>query len=73
MAKDPMVPINLRVPQSMLAEIDERVAQVGRDRSDFIRSAISCFLEISLQSVEQRLGAMERRLAAVETSVRKHT
>lgn len=73
MAKDPMVPINLRVPQSMLEQIDAHVAQLGRDRSDFIRSAISCGLENGAQSIEQRLAALERRLSAVEASDQKHS
>ena len=66
MAKDPMVPINLRVPQSMLDEIDARGALLGRDRSDVIRSAISRLLESSSRSVEERLAGLERRMSAVE-------
>lgn len=66
MAKDPMVPINLRVPQSMLYEIDARAALLGRDRSDVIRSAISRLLESGPRSVEERLAGLERRMSAVE-------
>lgn len=69
MAKDPMVPINLRVPQRMLAQIDERAASLGRDRSEFIRSAISSLLESAPPSMEMRLDDLERRISAVELTI----
>ncbi len=66
MAKDPMVPINLRVPQSLLDQIDEKVARLGSDRSDFIRRAISCLLQNGADSFEQRLADLERRVSDLE-------
>lgn len=64
-----MVPINLRVPQRMLAQIDERAASLGRDRSEFIRSAISSLLESAPPSMEMRLDDLERRISAVELTI----
>lgn len=67
MAKEAMVPLNLRVPQSMLDQVDERAAALGHDRSEFIRNAISCLLEIGRpQSVEMRLADLEWRLSKLE-------
>jgi len=70
MAKDAMVPINLRVPQSMLDRLDEMAVLLGRDRSDCIRSAISGFLEVGPRSVEVRLADLERRLSSLEQGSR---
>ena len=68
--KDPMVPVNLRVPQSLLERLDESAALLNRDRSDCIRSAITRFLDSGPQSVEDRLADLERRLSAVERGER---
>lgn len=66
MTKDAMVPINLRVPQSMLDSLDQTAALLNRDRSDCIRTAIANFLDLRPQSVEQRLAEAERRLDALD-------
>lgn len=65
MAKEPMVPLNLRVPGSLLHQLDERAEHLKRDRSECIREAIEAWLVGQPRSLEARVATLERRVSEI--------
>ena len=53
-------PVNLRVPQSLLDEVDDAAAAVGVSRSEFIRDALSVAAKREPATVA--LGRLQREL-----------
>lgn len=70
MAKEPMVPLNLRVPGSLLQQLDERAGDLNRERSDCIREAIEAWLIAQPRSLEARVETLERRMTELAADVR---
>lgn len=66
MAREPMVPMNLRVPGTLLQQLDERARDLNRDRSECIREAIEAWLVAQPRSLEARVETLERRMAELE-------
>ncbi len=62
--------IAVRVPPSLLAELNQYVEKTGTSKTDVVVSAIAQYLGCA-ESVplSQRLAELERRVAAVETKV----
>lgn len=71
MAKEPMVPLNLRVPGSLLQQVDERAQQLNRDRSECIREAMEAWLVAQPRSLELRLATLERRVAELAAETKR--
>lgn len=70
MARDPMVPLNLRVPGDLLRQLDERADDLNRERSDCIREAIEAWLVPQPRSLEARVETLERRVAELAADAR---
>ncbi|WP_409449553.1 MULTISPECIES: ribbon-helix-helix protein, CopG family [unclassified Brevundimonas] len=66
MAREPMVPLNLRVPSGLLQQLDERATVLNRDRSECIREAIEAWLVPQPRSLEARVEKLEGRMAELE-------
>jgi predicted transcriptional regulator len=66
MAREPMVPMNLRVPGTLLQQLDERARDLNRDRSGCIREAIEAWLVAQPRSLEARVETLERHMAELE-------
>lgn len=62
MPKQPMTPLNLRVPGHLLLQLDERAKYLNRDRSECVREAIEAWLVAQPQSLEARVATLERRV-----------
>ncbi len=71
MAKEPMVPLNLRVPGSLLKQLDERAAQLSKDRSECIRVAIEAWLVDLPRSLEARVETLERCVAELSAEIKR--
>ena len=71
MAKEPMVPLNLRIPGSLLHQLDERAEHLKRDRSDCIREAIEAWLVARPRSLEERVATLERRVSELAAETKR--
>lgn len=68
MAREPSVTLTFRAPKSMEAALDDMAVQLGRDRSECIREAISQYLDAGPNSLVRRVTLIEQRLASMTTA-----
>lgn len=65
MAREPSVTLTFRAPKSMEAALDDMAVQLGRDRSECIREAISQYLDAGPNSLLRRVTLIEQRLESM--------
>lgn len=63
--------ISLRLDPDLLAAIDRFAAENGLDRTTVIRSAVSQYINVPIDPIEERLSELERRIERVEAEVRQ--
>jgi predicted transcriptional regulator len=57
------ITISFRLPSDVIAKLDARAAEEGRDRTAILRASLDAYLEAPLRTVEQRLQSIEREIA----------
>ena len=63
--------IAIRIPHSLLEELNSYVERFGSSKTDVVISAIARYLDCTEDvPLSQRLAAVERRLAELEADIR---
>ena len=65
MAKEPSITLTFRAPKSMVVELDHMAGELGGDRSECIRDAITQYLDAGTNSLKSRVSRIEQRLASM--------
>lgn len=68
MPRKTLVPLNIRISESLMTSLRERADHEGADISKVVRDALSNYLENPSLSVVQRLATLERRVSSLENS-----
>ena len=63
--------ISIRLSESMLEALDNRVDSEDKDRTQIIRDAISAYLDLPPESVKEAILALDRRVTLIEESLNK--
>lgn len=65
MAREPSVTLSFRAPKSMEAKLDQMAEDLGRDRSECIREAVTRYLDAGPNSLLRRVSLLEQRMASI--------
>ena len=63
--------ISIRLSESMLEALDNRVDSEEKDRTQIIRDAISRHLDLPPESVKEALFALDERVRKIEETLSK--
>jgi Arc/MetJ-type ribon-helix-helix transcriptional regulator len=62
MAREPSVTITFRAPKSMEVKLDHMAGELGQDRSECIREAVTRLLDADPNSLQRRVSLLEQRM-----------
>ena len=65
MAREPSVTITFRAPKSMEVKLDQMAGELGQDRSECIREAVTRHLDAGPNSLQRRVSLLEQRMASM--------
>lgn len=65
MAREPSVTLTFRAPKSMEVKLDHMAGELGQDRSECIREAVTRHLDAGPNSLLLRVSRLEQRMASL--------
>lgn len=65
MAREPSVTITFRAPKSMEVKLDHMAGELGQDRSECIREAVTRHLDAGPNSLLRRVALLEQKMASI--------